>query len=365
MSQNDNSDRPIVSEKDTIVNQEESPNLSRRKMFGAGFMGFAAALATACSGTDFASSGANDRKKSKKSGSDGNDGFGESDGQDGLDSCENLPTDGLNETEIAAAKAKCVEDNPDGADGIGDIDGSDSVDGNNTDISDCDAYSTNKIDTTGMPELAEKPVIKFYGRNDSALVAMKFDGSLGIQQVIITTPTGKILALHGITGADKNGANFRPIVIDNIWLKEKGTDITEIYIILQMGAERKLHKEQVAFFTTYNSTPVVDLSGRMVPANWESNQSVTQFDKGTGLHRSDETTKYPNSDLQNTRFLQTAIDVTSWTKGTGVKGTITDIMGDDITSMFANDSKAIAEYQIFCTYVLSGGNMYRTILHIG
>lgn len=348
MSQNDNSNSPEVSKKEATETVEETRNLSRRKMFGSGFMGFAAVLATACSGTDFASSGANGRKKSAKSGSDGNDGFGESDGQDGLNS-----SDGPDGQDSGESDGGGI----DGADG-----GADGTDGNLTDLTECNAYSTNKIDTTGMPELAEKPTIKFYGRTDSALVAMKFDGALGIDQVIIATPSGKILALHGITGADKKGAEFRPIVVDNIWLKEKGADITEVYIILQSGNERKLHKEPVAFFTTYNSTPVKDLSGRAVPASWMANQSVTQFAQVDGSYNSDATVTYPNDfNSTATRNLQTVRATSTWTKGAGIKGTVTDIMGETIDITGA----AIIEHQIFCTYVVAGGFAYRTILHIG
>ncbi len=342
--------------KEPIEKQPETPagtgeeqakeTVNRRRMFGVGLIGVASMLAAACSGTDFASGNSLGAKRKKNKDENGGD-----DVADGPDT-----------------------DSPDpgGPEG-GSLDVNDPDDPTNvpevTGLDDCAANVTTSIDPNADDIGALKPTVKFYGRMDSALVALKFPGGDAIDQVILASPEGKLLAVHTVTGADKDASgNYRPIVMDNVWLKVKGKDLTDVRIILQTPSGKKGHNEKIVFFTTFNGKPVLDLAGRTVPAGVLGHQSVTQFssvtDKGNTNFKSDQDVKYPakynGGDAEN-RFLQTAQANTTWSKGAGVKGTVTDIMGETINI----DGQGILEHQVFCTYDDSGANVVRTILHIG
>ncbi len=341
--------KPVSVEAEGETEAQES--VTRRRMFGAGLLGVASMLAAACSSTDFAGGSALGGKKKKK---DENGGEDSADGPDG---------------------------GPDGEGGKLDVEDGDDPNGpvqEDTGLDDCAANITTEIDPNGDDIGDLKPVVKFYGRMDSALVAIKFPGSTPINQVIIASPEGKLIAIHTVTGADKGkDGNYRPIVMDNLWLKIKGTDLTDIKIILQTPGGKKAHTEKIAFFTTFNGKSVIDLSQRSVPAGVIGHQSVTQFSainaKNNTNFKTDDTVKYPFADSANNatadfRNLQTAQMNTVWSKTAKILGTVTDIMGEDITSKISGkgtDFEGIIEYQVFCTYDLSGDKYVRTVLHIG
>lgn len=326
--------------------QQAKETVNRRRMFGAGILGIASMLAAACSGTDFASGNSLGSKKKKKQENGGED---NEDGEDGEDGGPGKKDEG---------GALDVED---GDDPSGPVK-------NDTGLDDCAANVTSDIDPNGDDIGSLKPRVKFYGRMDSALVAIKFPGSDAINQVILASPTGKMLAVHTITGADKDGSgNYRPIVMDNIWLKIKGSELKEIKIILQTPSGKKVHTEPVAFFTNFGGKTVIDLSSISVPAEMAGRQSVTQFNAQPTAFTNDPDVTYPNNASYNSggetvRNLRTVNTSTTWTKGAGVMGTVTDIMGETIDI----GGQGILEHQIFCTYVdVDSSKTVRTILHIG
>ncbi len=333
-----------------VAPTKEAEVVNRRRMFGAGLISIGTMLAAACSGTDFASGVAGGRKKdSKQAGGVSGDDDDDSTGPDGTAPGGKDAADGVDPNN---------PDDPNNPNPPGPTDPS---------IDDCAANNATAISPDGDPADAYQARFKFYGKTKSALVAVQFDASESIDQVILATPTGRLIAVHTITGADKDASGkYRPIVMDNVWLQEKGKDLTEIKLILQTPAGKKVHTEPVAFFTTYNNMTVVDLSGGSVPSEMLGNQSVTQFDASSGGFDTDTSVSYP-SDAANgnqVRNLHTVNISTSWTRGAGVKGTVTDIMGVDITSKI--DGQGILEHQVFCTYVnIAGNKTVRTILHIG
>jgi hypothetical protein len=348
--------------------------LSRRMIFGTGLVGVATLLAQACSGGDFASGNKNGRKKGDGGTTAGDAG--------GVDAGKNCTTDANGKVTCTDGSDAGGADGNDGADSGGkDAGGADSggasaggVDsqgdagnggvGNGVDDKGCHANTTTKLDVTGLQDAGDdlKPRVVFYGRPDSTMIALKLPSGKDVKQVIITRDDGSLLALHGITPADMKGTDYRPIVIDNLNLGAT----PNVHVVIQLaGTDRKKHTQAVAYFTSYplgTGKPVVDLSAFTVPADWMANQSVTQFAEVAGSFNVDAAVTYP-SDFNpgKTRALQTAKQGTSWVKQGGVKGVVTDVMGDVINI----DGAGIIEYQVFCTYVDVGAKVYRTILQIG
>jgi hypothetical protein len=345
------------------------PNLSRRGIFGAGFVGIATALVQACSGGDFAS-GTIGRRKSDDPEPGNQDVGGQ--GDPGGEVC--TPPDPENGIE---GDPGCVGgvDEADGGDAGGGQDaqgdGGDGGLGNGDDDNACYANSSNTVDVSNIeaagPELT--PTARFYGSKTSTMVALQFPAGTDIKQVIILRPTGLMLALHGISSADKKGSGYRPIVVDNI-----NVGGNEIVLLLQLATERRKVTIPVAFFKTFDGRDVVDLSSRGVPADWVDNQSSAAFAVGAGFN-SDPNTTYPGKFNNGAvRNLQTVTVDTSWKLVTDsfnphglnrpnqrVQGRVTDIMGNDIDI----DGSQLLEYQIFCTYVNVGADkVYRTILQI-
>jgi hypothetical protein len=306
--------------------------LSRRLLFGTGLVSLATMLGQACSGSDFSGGLGARKKKSDKEENDQDTDAGDAGDVDG-------------------------EDGPDGGvDAEGDAGGGGL--GNGSDTSGCHANTNSKIDLSNHPEAPDdlKPKIKFYGRDASAMIALKFETDKDIGQIMVARKDGSLLALYGTTGADKDGSgNYRPMVIDNINLK----DADDLKLVLQMGADRFVVDVKKEYFTSYNGSEVVDLGGGTVPADMAANQSMTQFKESVGSFMEDPNVTYP-TDGQGPRNLQTVKSGSSWTKGSTIKGTVTDIMGETIDI----GGSALIEYQVFCTYVESGGKAYRTILQV-
>lgn len=230
----------------------------------------------------------------------------------------------------------------------------------------CKAIDNPKLDvaqaTNASPETT--PKVLFYGRRDSALIAIQLPASLDVKQLIVSTSAGKLIALHGISGADKDAsAQWRPIIIDNIALLDRGTALTELVILMQTPAAKIKAAIPISFMTEFQNKPVVDLAGRTVPAEMLGNQSVAQFSEMSASFNSDDTVTYPNTyNTTVVRSLLTAKSTTVWTAGAAIRGIVTDIMGTPISITGAN----LLEYQVFCTYVATAsGGWARTMLHVG
>jgi len=381
--------------------QDEQDVVARRALLGLGLVGLASLVASACGGTAFNSSSSNMRKKGDKAQSGGSTPGGVDDPwTDAANQCKLAAADPTNKAAVDAcnaAKQKAIDvcnaaaadpSNQDAAAScdaakkaglIGDkTDASGPSLGNGSDQDSCFANTVTAVDVDQTPKADGDliPKVKFYGRTDSALIAIKFDSAQPIEQVLLATPSGKLLGLHGITGADKSAdGKFRPIVFDNIWLKDGGKDITEVRILVQMGKAVKVHAEPLAFFTTYNSKPVIDLSNRSDMTAMYANQSVTRFSENGGSFAVDRTVVYPynaayggrdvsaaaGDDHRYLHTIQSSSTLTPQLGADAIKGTITDIMGDPIDLT----GGGIIEHQLFCTYVDAGASVVRTVLHIG
>ena len=208
-------------------------------MIGAGLAGLATAVVAACSGTDFASTGGSNRLKGKKAKNEENfDG----DGQDGVDNNDgtDAPDSGLD----------------DGLDAPDPVDPPKPVD-----IDKCAATSPQKIDTTGMPAITDAPVVKIYGKRTSRMIAIQFTSGTTFDQLLILGASGRVIALHVPSGADKNATGWRPIVIDPLNFDEGGAESAEVVIVLQQGNDRKQHREALKNFDKFDGKDVIDLAG--------------------------------------------------------------------------------------------------------
>ena len=232
----------------------------------------------------------------------------------------------------------------------------------------CRAIDNPKINLEPLPlALAEKmPTAVFYGQQKSALLALLLPEGEDIKSVVVCTANGKLMALHGITSADKkSNGNWRPIVIDNLPLIDKGAGLNEIVVLMQINGKTVKANIPVAFMDRFQNKSVIDFSDHTVPALMIGNQSVTQFKEGKGTFNVDATVTYPNNYNSNqVRNLQTAKAGTTWTKGDRIMGTVfTDVMGRVLDTL---DGSTILEHQVFCTYKeTSDGKWARTMLHIG
>ncbi len=407
------------------------PDVNRRLMLGAGLVGLAAILASACSGSNFSSGSKSADKAKDKAKADAGDG----DDDDSGSGTPKVPTGGGTDPvkdplimpvgseknakdllppgtkiqggtsdnpsvasfdpktgvikAIAPGTAVITIQTPDGpkliyvkvkepsssggsGTGTGPNGGviGDGGDGGlqtavDTGADSCYANTVTKLDLSGIPaaDAGMKPKVVFYGSTRSTLIAVKFNSDLPLKQLVITKESGELLALHGITGADKNGSGWRPIVIDNIWLG----DATKIVLVLQLdGDVRKKVEVDVEYFKTFQGKAVVDLSAMSVPGGFVGNQAIASFDSASGFQE-DPNAKYPNKyNLGSDRLLQTAQAGASWTMkadimNPGNKYTFTDVMGDVINI----NGAGILEYQVFCAYAINGNSAYRTMLHVG
>ena len=232
----------------------------------------------------------------------------------------------------------------------------------------CRAIDNPKLNLEPVPlALAEKmPTAVFYGQQKSALLALLLPEGEDVKSIVVCTANGKLMALHGITGADKkSNGNWRPIVIDNLPLIDKGAGLNEIILLMQINGKTVKANIPVAFMDRFQNKSVIDFSDHTVPPGMLGNQSVTQFKEGRGTFNVDDKEIYPNKyNSTIVRNLQTAKSGTTWTKGTKILGTVfTDVMGRVLDTL---DGSTILEHQVFCTYKeTSDGKWARTMLHIG
>ncbi len=220
----------------------------------------------------------------------------------------------------------------------------------------CTANNMNKLDVESMDDMPADmvPKVVFYGTKRSALVAIQFSSHDKVKQVIICRDDGQLLALHGITGAD--GSN-RPIVCDNLWIG----DSANIKIVVQNGDERWKSTHEVKWFKSFGGKTVTDLTDGAKPAL----QAIAVFGENGPTFGVDNDTRYPdeNDNAADDRPLITAKTGSKWAvqAATLNGGQCTDIMGNPISIA----DSGLLEYQVFCVYVNDGGNLFRTILHVG
>jgi hypothetical protein len=327
---------------------------SRRSILGAGLAGLATAIVAACAGSDFASTGGNNRIKGKKAVNKENfDG----DGVDGVDTPD-------------------AEDGPGGGPGTGtgEAEGDDSPDPK-PDIDKCSATTPQKIDTTGMPAIDNAPVVKIYGKRKSRMVAIQFSSGTTFDQLLIASASGRVLALHVPTGADRNSSGWRPIVIDPLNFDEGANESAEIVIVLQMGNERKQHREALKLFDKFEGKDVIDLSSPTASSGWDfTKQSVARFvNNGGYLNDDDPSIIYPGGRKLKTAQQNLNLAVSGSALKTLQKpiptlvadGKITDIMGN-VISHSELEGSGLLETPLFCTYRPSadGTKYFRTMIYV-
>jgi hypothetical protein len=339
---------------------------SRRSMIGAGLAGLASAIVAACSGTDFASTGGANRLKGKKAKK--NDENFDGGGQDGVDNDD-------------------AADGPDGGPGSGEAEAGETESGEKpkVEVDKCAATTPQKIDTTGMPSIENAPVVRFYGSRTSRMVAIQFSSTTTFDQLLIATATGRLLALHVPSGADRNASGWRPIVIDPLNFDEGGAESAEMIIILQQGNERKQHREAMKLFDKFEGKDVIDLSKPTAGSGWDhTKQSVARFlDTQTTVAGVKEYTGYTKDETPSLvypggRKLKTAqqnlllnISTTVLSSGqkpiptTDTEGKITDIMGN-VLAKTDIENAGLLETPLFCTYrpTTDGTKFIRTIIYV-
>ncbi len=332
---------------------------SRRSMIGAGLAGLATAVVAACSGTDFASTGGKNRLKGKKPPNSENfDG----DGQDGVDNNDGVdaPDSGL------------------------DSDGTDVPDEElvpkKVDIDKCVATSPQKIDTTGMPTIDNAPVVRIYGKRTSRMVAIQFSAGTTFDQLLVLGTSGRVIALHVPSGADRSATGWRPIVIDPLNFDEAGAESAEIVIVLQQGNDRKQHRETLKNFDKFDGKDVIDLAAGTTGTSWDhTKQSVARFkasanaDPAGYVKDDNPSIIYPGNRKLKTaqQNLTLTVSATALTSGqkpiptSAAEGKITDIMGNVIAHTEL-EGAGLLETPLFCTYRLTadGSKYVRTMIYV-
>ncbi len=205
------------------------------------------------------------------------------------------------------------------------------------------------------------PEFKLYGRRASALLALLFPAGAKFTEFRLLRGDGSPVYFRRLNAADRIGEEFRPIVIDNISLGQH--ESWQILLTREDGSIRKCVRP-VQFFNEYEGMPVLDLGQQSIPNGFLGNQSVAQFGQGalTGFN-SDATVTYPDANGgPGARTLLTALAAATWTKGAGVLGITTDVMGRLID---IDGESGLSEFPLFCTYQLSGNTYVRTMLRVG
>lgn len=327
----------------------------RRMLLGRGLVaGLLGTLAQSCADANFSSSSARGvRSENSKDPSSRNknelDEYGNSVEGDVVDTkAANRPgaTDGASETlnERSGDDEGGSDGGADAGDGDRDSDGSI----NEGEDQSCSPHRIDTLDTAKIPQAAgdRVPAVRFYGQDKSAMIALKFPNGAGIKNIIVCKENGRPIAIHAMTGADDGGR--RPIILDHLSLHQ----VDNIKIIIQMDDDKRLFVQLAKSYYRDRGGAVSDLS--MGPNSNE--QSVAQFVEKYDSFRSDPDVTYPNDYNSQVRNLQTAVSTSSWTRGAGVKGAATDIMGDALDL----NGKTIIEHPTFCTY----SNGFRTMLRI-
>lgn len=233
-----------------------------------------------------------------------------------------------------------------------------------TAVDQCKTTMNPSLNVDKITNAAQSPTAVFYGRQQSTLLAIQLPASAKAQQVIVCNPNGKLLAIHGISSADKaSDGSWRPIVIDNLSLTEQGASLAQLYLITLVDGALAKSLVDIKYFSTFQGKPVIDLGSQVVPSDLIGNQSVARFQEVAASFNVDANTTYNNKyDSTIVRNLHTAKSTTTWVKQAAVLGTVTDIMGNVINI----DQAGILEYQVFCTYVDTGkGTWARTMLLVG
>ena len=339
---------------------------SRRSMIGAGLAGLATAVVAACSGTDFASTGGKNRLKGKKPPNSENfDG----DGQDGVDN-----NDGVDAPEGGGTAE------------AGEAEGEDPKVPTKVEIDKCAATSPQKIDTTGMPAIESAPVVRIYGKRTSRMVAIQFTAATTFDQLLVLGASGRVIALHVPSGADKNATGWRPIVIDPLNFDEGGAESAEVVIVLQQGNDRKQHREALKNFDKFDGKDVIDLAAGTTGTSWDhTKQSVARFKASApidpaGYVKDDNPSiiyppATPSGALRKLKTAQqnVALTVSATLLKSGQKpiptsaadGKITDIMGN-IIAHTELEGAGLLETPLFCTYRLTtdGSKYIRTMIYV-
>jgi hypothetical protein len=205
------------------------------------------------------------------------------------------------------------------------------------------------------------PEFKLYGQRSSALLALLFPDGAQFTEFRLLRGDGSPVYFRRLNAADRIGDKFRPIVIDNISLGRH--ESWQLLLTREDGSIRKC-VHPVQFFNEYEGMPVLDLGQRSIPNGFLGNQSVPQFGQGAlAGFNSDANVTYPDANGgPGARTLLTATATSTWTKGAGVLGITTDIMGRSID---IDGESGLSDYPLFCTYQLSGNTYVRTMLRVG
>lgn len=341
------------------LDRHQVNDLNRRNFFANSFFaGFLSTLTQACADAEFSESSS--RRNSMQSNSKPSDtNPSPLNRKDASDYTNTLEVDiqdtksdnrtdsgenGVNDPDVTSTSDPTNEDrndnNDDGQNNDAPVDSKDQS---------CAPHRIDTIDTAKIPNAAadRTPAVKFYGQDRSAMIVMKFPNGVGIQQVIVCKENGRPIAIHSMTGADNNGQ--RPIILDHLFLNQ----INNIKIIINMEDGKRFWAQVPKSYFRDLGGAITDLS--MAPNS--SEQSVAQFVEKYDSFRSDPNITYPNDYNNQVRNLQTVASTSAWTRGPGVKGAATDVMGEPIDL----NGQALIEHPTFCTY----SNRFRTMIRIG
>ena len=325
--------------------------VTRRGIFGLGAAGLLSMVAAACSdGVKFASRRGGSRADETPP-SDG-DAQGIKDGNKAADA-------GAEKGPVVEAKA---QDAGTGTAPTGnDVPAGPVIEEKTEKVAPCDAPRTNKL-SLGAVDAATGdliPTVKIYGSAaDSSMIAIGFTTTKDIQNLTLLHEDGTLIALHVINKGDKflDGA-YRAIIIDNINLKAK----PKVKLLITLADKRYIFDIAVTYFNTFNNKPVKDLGAHMIPAGFLGNQSVAQIGEGINFISNDAFTYPDAAGNEGARNLQTAQLTATWTQGGGIRGTVTDVLGNTITLA----GGTLIQHQTFCTYIEQGDSVYRTMLRVG
>lgn len=228
-----------------------------------------------------------------------------------------------------------------------------------TPVADCDIRTARGLTLTNVIQAGGVfvPLVRMYGRANSTMIAIQFatydhSSSVKIHSVFLCKDDGTFIAQRRITAADLNGNALRPLVFDNI----RTTGASSLRLVVQKTNNTIVQAElPVSFFNSFAGKAVEDLGGLSVPNGFSANMSTLQFTTA-GSFNLQAIAQYPGN-----RKLKTVASTSQWVPQSGIKGTITDVMGNIITLT----GSQLAEYHTFCTYFDTGTVQHRTMLKVG
>ena len=103
------------------------------------------------------------------------------------------------------------------------------------------------------------------------------------------------------------------------------------------------------------------VDSRQIPAGFLGNQSVAQIGEGLNFQTNDAYTYPDAAGNEGARSLRTATTTSTWVPGAGIKGKITDLLGNEMILSGAT----LVDHQTFCTYVETIDTVYRTMIRVG